>query len=313
MRIGLDAMGGDFAPDIIIAGTVNVLPLLDPTSTLVLFGDKRKIDELLPQELISDARIETVNTTQTIEMGESPAQAFSRKPDSSISVGFQYLKEGRIDGFASAGNTGAMLVGSMTTVKQIEGLIRPAITSPLVSIDGSRLTILDVGLNVDCKPEVLCQYGILGSIYARWVNGIENPRVALLNIGEEPDKGNILTRATYPLMANSPQMNFVGNIEAGQLLRGDIADVIVCDGFTGNNVIKQYEGVYDLMESQGIHLPVIEGMNYENIGGTPILGINSNVIIGHGRSSQRAITNMILQTERTIAAELVSKFKEAFS
>ena len=311
MRIGIDAMGGDYAPQVTVAGTISALPMLSSGSTIVLFGNKKQIKQLLPEGI--DSRIEIVNAPEVIGMGESPAQAFARKPQSSIAVGFHYLQERRIDGLASAGNTGAMLVGSMATVKQIEGLIRPAIASPIMTAKGGYVTLLDVGLNVDCKPEVLCQYGILGSIYASQLYGIENPKVALLNIGEEPEKGNILTKATYPLMAESKAMNFVGNIEAGHIIDGDEADVIVCDGFVGNNVLKQYEGLYELLKNQGMDIPLVEGMNYENIGGTPVLGINSNVIIGHGKSSQQAIINMILQTERTIAADLVSKFKEAFN
>ena len=304
-------MGGDFAPRVTVEGAVDALPLLAPGSIIVLFGDKKRIEELLPEG--TGSRIEIVDAPEVIEMGESPAQAFNRKPQSSISVGFQHLHQEQIDGFASAGNTGAMLVGSVSTVKQIEGIIRPAIASPIMTVKGGCATLLDVGLNVDCKPEVLYQYGILGSIYTHQLYGIENPRVALLNIGEEPEKGNILTKATYPLMAESKAMNFVGNIEAGHLIAGDEADVIVCDGFVGNNVIKQYEGIYELLKGHGVDIPSVEGMNYENIGGTPVLGINSNVIIGHGKSSRQAIVSMILQTEKTIAAGLVSKFKEAFS
>jgi len=313
MRIGIDAMGGDFAPRITVAGTVSALSLLMPDSTLVLFGDQKQIEALLPAQVVSDPRIEVVDASEVIEMGESPAQAFGRKSNSSIAVGFQHLQQGLIDGFASAGNTGAMLVGAMATVKQIEGLSRPGIASSIKTISGSPVTILDVGLNVDCKPEVLFQYGILGSIYARQLHGIENPRVALLNIGEEPEKGNIATKTAYPLMQESKQMNFVGNIEASHILNGDFADVIVCDGFVGNTIIKQYEGIFELLVNQGVSLPIMEGMNYENVGGTPVLGVNANVIIGHGKSSQKAIVNMILQTEKTIAAGLVTKFKEAFN
>ncbi len=315
MRIGLDAMGGDYAPGVTVAGALAALERLDSGTTLVLFGDESLLRSQDPEGRLNHPRLEIVHTTQTIEMGEHPAKAFSQKSDSSIHVGFCHLAAGKIAGFASAGSTGAMMVGCMMATGQLEGVIRPAIATVFGTADGGWLVLLDAGLNADCKPEVLVQYGLIGSIYARTI-GIENPRVALLNIGEEPGKGNILTKATYPLMAEEGDkgtFRFVGNVEGKELLTGRVADVVVCDGFSGNNLLKTFEGFYDLMREQEIEHPLLEGLNYENIGGTPVLGIGANVIIGHGCSTAKAITNMILQTERVAQSDMVSQFKKAFS
>jgi glycerol-3-phosphate acyltransferase PlsX len=251
-----------------------------------------------------------VATTEVITMSDHPAQAFNRKPDSSLTVGFGHLKEGRIDGFASAGNTGAMLVGSMYTVRAIEGIIRPTISSHIPVVDGRTALLLDVGLNVDVRADVLEQYGLLGSIYAEKVLGIENPRVALLNIGEEKEKGNLTTKAAYDLMEGSTKYNFVGNVEGKHLFTGEVADVIVCDGFIGNIVLKQAESMYDIIKHFGIPSnSFFDGTNYENIGGTPVLGVNAVVTVGHGRSNPLAICNMILQTERTARSGFVETIK----
>ena len=228
-------MGGDFAPRTVVLGAISASRKLAQDSRIVLFGDKSRIEEILAEENCPDGTFDIVHTSEVIEMGDNPTQAFSKKTDSSIVVGFNHLLEGKIDGFASAGSTGAMMVGCMYTVKQIEGVIRPTISALFPTIDGSEALLLDVGLNVDCKPDVLYQYGIIGSTYAKSVMGKANPRVALLNIGEEKEKGNQQTKATYELMDNSTDFNFVGNIEAKHLFDSSVADVIVCDGFVGQH------------------------------------------------------------------------------
>lgn len=316
MRIGLDAMGGDFAPQVTVEGAHRALARLSPGTTLVLFGDRELLKAEDTYGVLDDPRIEVVHTTETIGMGDHPVKAFAQKEDSSIVVGFRHLCNGDISGFASAGSTGAMMVGCMQGVGQIEGVIRPAIATAFKTVTGSDVLLLDVGLNADCKPEVLAQYGMIGSIYARETLGIENPRVALLNIGEESEKGNLLTKATYPLMAERGEAgdyNFVGNVEGKHLLTAGVADVIVCDGFAGNTLLKTLEGFHHILSSQAIQTPLVEGLNYENVGGTPVLGINSTVIIGHGCSSAKAIENMILLTERAARTDMVSQFKKAFN
>ncbi len=306
-------MGGDYAPQAVVSGAILASRLVGPQSRIVLFGDKPRIEEILARENCPADTFDIVHTTEVIEMGDNPAQTFRQKPDSSIAVGFRYLTEGKIDGFASAGSTGAMMVGCMYTVKQIEGIIRPAISSVIPTIDGGEVMLLDVGLNVDCKPEVLYQYAVIGNLYAKGVLGKENPRVALLNIGEEKEKGNLQTKAAYELMDGSRDFNFVGNIEAKHLFSGKIADVVVCDGFAGNTIIKQVEGVYSMAMQQGLENTYFNLLNYETVGGTPVLGINAPVLIGHGCSSAEAIKNMVLQTERTIEARLDAKLRERFS
>jgi len=311
MRIGIDIMGGDFAPDVTVKGAIEALKELTDDTVVVLFGDETKINDLLQNETYNSNKIDIVSTSQVIEMGEHPVKTFTQKRDSSISVGFKHLAKGDIEGFAGAGNTGAMLVGAMHSVQQIPGIIRPCITSPMPKMAGGQNTILDVGLNPDCRPDVLYQYGILGSLYAEHVNGIKNPRVALLNIGSEEEKGNLLTTATFKLMKGTKDFNFVGNIEGNDIFTEDKSDVIVCDGFTGNVVLKEAEAFYSLMKKRGYNDEYFNRFNPEIYGGTPILGINSTVIIGHGASSTLAIKNMILHTKHVAEVKLSEKIKEA--
>ena len=305
-------MGGDFAPEAAVQGAVLALEAIGPDSRIVLFGDEAKIKAVLEAEGCSAERFDIVATTEVIEMGDHPAKAFQAKADSSITVGFGYLAKGAIDGFASAGSTGAMMVGSMYAVKPIEGVIRPAISSIVPTIAGRPALLLDVGLNVDCKPEVLAQYGLIGSIYAEAVLGIGKPRVAVLNIGEEETKGNAQTKAPYELLKEDGRINFVGNVEGSYIFTGQVADVIVCDGFVGNTVLKMAEGLYRINKKLGGGNAFWDAMNYENVGGTPVLGVNAPVIIGHGISSARAIKSMILSTEQCIKADLTVKLQHAF-
>ena len=220
--------------------------------------------------------------------------------------------KGAIDGFASAGSTGAMMVGSMYAVKPIEGVLRPTISSIVPTASGRPALLLDVGLNVDCKPEVLAQYGLIGSIYAEAVLGIERPRVAVLNIGEEETKGNAQSKAAYELLKAEPRIRFVGNVEGSHIFSGKVADVIVCDGFVGNTVLKMAEGLYRINKALGGGNVFWDSMNYENVGGTPVLGVNAPVIIGHGCSSPKAIRSMILSTEQVIKARLTAKLQQVF-
>lgn len=309
MRIGVDAMGGDFAPENVVLGAILAQPQLSKEDKIVLFGDERAIQAILEREKVDPALFDIVPTTEVIEMGEHPAKAFQQKSDSSITVGFMALAKGKIHGFCSAGSTGAMMVGTMFTVKTIEGVIRPCISTFIPLENGGVGFLVDAGLNADCKPEVLDQFAILGSTYAKHVMGVDNPRVALLNIGEEPEKGNIMSQEAHKLLLENKHINFVGNIEGNKLFSGKIADVIVCDGFTGNIVLKQAEAMYILVKKQGLQNDYFDRFNYELYGGTPVLGVNAPVVIGHGHSSPKAVANMILQTEHVIAAGLVEKIK----
>ncbi len=311
MRIGIDLMGGDFAPRATTLGSVLAKNNLPADVQLVLIGDQEQILPILAESGASPSDFDLIHTSEVIEMGEHPAKAFSKKPESSIGLGFKLLKEGKLDGFASAGNTGAMLVGSMFTVNVVPGILRPAICATIPQLDGGVAVLLDVGINADCKPEVLLQYAIIGSIYAEKVLHIDQPRVSLLNIGSEEEKGNILAKTSHEAMKNNPSIHFIGNIEGNELLNSK-ADVIVCDGFTGNVVLKQAEGFYATMRKRGIQDSFFDRFNFENYGGTPILGVNATVVIGHGISNEIAIKNMILQTYEVARAQFVKRINETF-
>jgi phosphate acyltransferase len=311
MKLGIDIMGGDFAPVETIHGAILALQELPSDVELVLIGDKEAIAPVLKEKGIEENRFAIVHASEVIGMGEHPTKAISQKPNSSIAVGFGLLKEGRIDAFASAGNTGAMLVGAMFSVKPIPGIIRPSLTTIVPQEDGSMGILLDIGANADCKPEVLHQFGVLGSLLAEHVYNIPSPKVGLLNIGEEEEKGSIVSQAAHQLLKGSGDINFIGNIEGRDLFNGK-ANVMVCDGFTGNIVLKLAESFYELVRKRGVRNEFFERFNYENYGGTPILGINSTVVIGHGISNAKAIKNMVLLTKEVTEAKLSEKIKEAF-
>ena len=279
---------------------------------IVLIGDEEQINSGLIERNIDLALFEIIHAPEVITFHDHPTRALSKKPNSSISVGFIKLAKEEVNAFASTGNTGAMLVGSMYRLNTIPGIIRPCITSTLPAIDGSKTILLDVGSNADCKSDVLYQFAVLGSLYSQHVHNIENPRVALLNIGEEESKGNLLTIATYKLLTESDEINFIGNIEGRHIFSGK-ADVIVCDGFTGNVVLKQAEGIYSLMKKRGINDEYFDRFNYENYGGTPILGVKGNVIIGHGISNDIAVKNMILHAYELANSGLAMKVNDAFN
>jgi phosphate acyltransferase len=311
MKIGLDVMGGDFAPDAVIEGAVDSLAHLAKDEILVLLGKEALILSQLSKMSVEPSLFEIVNTTEVIEMADHPAKAFSQKKNSSIAVGYGMLKSGLINGFCSAGNTGAMLVGASYTVNVIPGVFRPALATLIPCVTGRSSVILDVGLNPDCKPDVLLQYGILGSIFAHDVLEIPNPTVGLLNIGEEETKGTSAVKTAFELMREHPGLNFSGNIEGNLLFTEKMPDVIVCDGFVGNIVLKQTEAFHAVCKLKNISDPFFDQLDFENIGGTPVVGINANVVIGHGISKRKAIMNMILQTRAVVHADLAQRIKEA--
>lgn len=312
MKIGIDILGGDFAPDANVAGAILAKSLLPAEVKLVLFGDREITLACLSKFGGNPSDFEIVHAPDVITMHDHPTRAIPNKPNSSIAVGFEYLAKQEINVFASTGNTGAMLVGAIYKINTIPGIIRPCITSVLPTISGGNSILLDVGSNADCKADVLYQFGVLGSLYAKNVYGIENPKVGLLNIGEEETKGNLLTLATYKLLKESDEINFVGNVEGRDIFTG-YADVIVCDGFTGNVVLKEAEGIYTLMKKRGIKDEYFDRFNYENYGGTPILGVKGNVIIGHGISNDKAVKSMILHSYEVAKSGLATKVNEAFN
>ncbi|MDX1314352.1 MAG: phosphate--acyl-ACP acyltransferase [Eudoraea sp.] len=307
MRIGVDVMGGDYAPGAVLEGAADALGHLSSDERIVLVGDKEVIENKLLSDGIDVSLFEVLHSSEVINMEEHPAKAFAQKKESSISVGYRALKKGDIHGFCSAGNTGAMLVGASYSVNVIPGVFRPALATLLPATDGRYSVILDVGLNPDTKPDVLLQYALLGSIYARYVLDIEKPEVGLLNIGEEESKGSIAVKASYELLKDNPAVNFTGNIEANSLFTSGMPDVIVCDGFAGNIVIKQAEAFHSIYKERGLKDEYFDKLDFENIGGTPVVGINANVVIGHGVSRRKAIMNMILQTRDVVKANLAQK------
>ena len=311
MRIGVDILGGDYAPEATIQGSILAYHELKDKATLVLFGDQAKIEEVCAKHNFDPSVFEIVHTTENIGMDEYPAKAFKEKPNASIVLGFKYLQAGKINGFGSAGNTGAMLVGAMHIVKSVPGIIRPCIAAPIPKDSDKPTLVLDAGINPDCKPDVLYQYGILGSLYAQWVYNIENPRVALFNIGAEEEKGNLQTKAAYQAMKGTKDFNFVGNVEGTELFSNDV-DVIVCDGFVGNTILKEAEAFYKLIRQRNIKDSFFDKWDFTRYGGTPVLGINAPAIIAHGVSNDVAIKNMIRHTTDVVESNLSAKIKQAF-
>ena len=312
MKIGLDVMGGDFAPAATIEGAILALEKIEQVDQIVLFGPQEVIQKELLDRKADPKAFSIVHAPDIIGMGEKPIKAYTQKPESSISKGLKCLKHREIDSFASAGNSGATMVGAMYSVSNIPGVIRPC-TLTLVPKETQGMNVmLDIGTNPDVKPDVLYQFAILGSIYSQYILGIKDPKVGLLNVGEEEEKGNLTCQAAFPLMKDSKDFNFYGNVEGRDLFK-DKADVIVCDGFTGNIVLKALEAVYRQMMKRGLMDEFFDRFNYENYGGSPILGVNAPVIIGHGISSSRAIMNMILLSKEIHDIGLTKKIKRAMS
>jgi glycerol-3-phosphate acyltransferase PlsX len=313
MKIAVDAMGGDFAPEAIVEGVLLAAAELPEHVTIVLIGRQSSVKPLLQNQTPEAvARIELVNADDVIDMSEHPTKALSQKPNSSIGVGFKLLKDRQIDAFCSAGNTGAMHVGALFSIKAIEGILRPCIAGFVPQVTGGYAIMLDIGANADCKPEVLEQFGHVGSIYAEHVFGIDRPRVALMNIGSEEQKGSLIAQAAHQLLNDNQHINFVGNIEGGDFFDGK-ADVIVTDGFTGNVLFKLGESFYQVANKRGLQDEFLDKTNYESVGGSPILGVNGNVIIAHGISSPLAIKNMIALAIRQVESDSYVKIAQALS
>jgi glycerol-3-phosphate acyltransferase PlsX len=321
-RIALDAMGGDNAPHEIVVGAVESAAGLGDVQVL-LVGQLSKIQEVLdslPKDLKNDAqkaiesgKLEIVHAPDNVEMDESPVDAVRRKKDCSINVAMRLVKEGRADAFVSAGNSGAVATSAIFNLGRIPGVMRPAIATVLPTrIPRRPILVLDAGANMDCHPDWLVQFAIMGNAYSKAVIGRTTPKVGLVSIGTEDCKGNEMTKQTFPLLKEVRDINFVGNIEGHDLFKGQM-DVAVCDGFVGNVLLKQAESLYHIMKKMGVENRFLDGLNYESVGGTPVLGINAPVIIGHGCSTPLAIKNMILQTEKTIKADLATKLKNVFN
>ncbi|MCC6384752.1 MAG: phosphate acyltransferase PlsX [Bacteroidia bacterium] len=312
MRIGVDIMGGDYAPQETIAGSIEALNELGNSARIVLIGDSHLIYSELKRHNCPVEPFEIIHAPQTVTFNDSPTKALVQKPESGIAIGFRMLAEKKIDAFASAGNTGVMMVGAKFSVKTIPGIIRPTISSLIPKEKGGFGIILDVGINADCKPEMLQQFALVGSLYAEHILQIKNPKVGLMNIGEEEEKGDLLTHAAFALLRQTAEINFIGNVE-GRDLFNDKADVIVCDGFTGNVILKQAESFYTLVKKRNINDPYFNRFDFENYGGTPLLGVNATVVVAHGISKSRAIKNMIKLSYEVAVAGLHQKIATALT
>ena len=309
MNIGIDMMGGDYAPLEAVKGVQLYLSGQTKPARLFLIGDKIQIEQLLADQKIPAVTIQVVHSEEVIGMQEHPTKALKEKKKSSIAIGFQLLASGKMDAFISAGNTGAMLVGALFSIKALEGVIRPTISSIIPKADGGTGLLLDVGLNTDCKPEQLNQFAIMGSVYAQLILGIDQPKVGLINVGEEEGKGNLLSQSTFPLLKNNKHINFIGNIEGRDVLLPK-ADVMVCDGFTGNIILKLAESLYEISKEMNVKEEFFERFNFEIYGGTPVLGVAKPVIIGHGISGAIAFKNMIQLAQMMIEKDVMQKMKE---
>ena len=309
MVIGIDMMGGDYAPQQTLLGVDLFLADATPDIQLLLIGD----EEIMRQHFsVVPPNVSFLHTSEVIDMHESPTRALRDKPNSSVSMGLQLLGNGMINAFISAGNTGAVMVGVFYTIRAIEGVLRPTISTVIPKVQGGYGLILDVGLQADCKPENLLQNAILGSIYAQNILEIENPTVALINIGEEEGKGSLLAQAAYKLLKERKLINFTGNIEGRAIFTGK-ADVMVCDGFTGNIILKLGESIFDIAKSRSLNEDdYFKRFDFEMYGGTPVLGIDKPVIVGHGISTSKAFKNMILLAAKMIETKLLEKMKEKF-
>ncbi len=326
MKIAVDAFGGDNAPHEIVKGCVAAIQEID--DDIIMVGREQEIADILRNEAVPEGRITICNASEVIETGDHPVEAVRHKKDSSLVVSLRLVKEGKADAVVSAGNTGAYLAGAFRILGRMKGIKRPALTTVMPTVGKNPGVLLDVGANADCRPQHLVQFAQMGSIYASSVLNIENPRVALLNIGAEEAKGNALTKEAHQLLKQE-NLNFMGNIEPRYVLSGS-ADVVVCDGFTGNVVIKLIEGTASTLFSMlkqvffksfatklaaGILKPGLKSiknqMDYSAYGGAPFLGIDGVVFKAHGSSDRVAIANCIKAASRYLSAGVNDKIKAA--
>ncbi len=325
MRIGIDAMGGDHAPASNVGGGVDAAHLW-PDLEVVLIGVESRIREELDREKKPPKNLSVVHAAEIVEMDEHPAQALRKKRDSSLGVATRMQHEGQLDAFISAGNTGAVMAFSLTGLGRLEGVERPAIAT-LMPTEHGTCVVLDVGANLDSKPIHLAQFGVMGSLFTKYALGRDQPKVGLLSVGEESTKGDALTVRAHELLAKT-NLNFMGNVEGRDILKGK-ADVVVCDGFVGNVILKFTESVMSMLETSilkyvytsiraraGVFLmrPVLrrfaKDLDYEEYGGAPLLGIRGTVIICHGRSSGKAIRNAVRVARLVVEQGVNEKIKE---
>lgn len=330
-RIAVDAMGGDNAPETVVEGTVQALRQAEDETTILLVGPEERLhQELSDHQSTPVGRIGILDAPEVIGMGEAPSRAVKKKTDSSIHRGLSAHHENKADAFVSAGNTGAVMGAAMFILDRIPGVERPSIAGFFPTLRGASV-VLDIGSNVDCRPAHLLQFARMGTVYARQILKKETPSVGLLNIGEEPGKGNEQVKEAYDLLEGANDLNFAGNVEGGDLLFY-AADIIVCDGFVGNVLLKFGESMTtvlsDMSEQEmnrqglspneqklvaGVLGEVQKGFDPEAQGGAPLLGVNGNVLVGHGRSTPNAIAQMIHSARTLASADVVEALQSAFA
>ena len=327
-RIVVDAMGGDFAPANAVLGATEAFSE-KKNFDLFLVGKEKQISEVLSSNNLSFPKDFIVNAAEVIEMGDSPAASLKTKPDSSIVIGAQLVRDKKADAFVSAGNTGAMMAASTLIIGRIPGLGRPTIGAEMPNVNGI-CYLYDVGASKDSKPIHLFEYAVMGTIFAKEMGSISNPKVGVLSMGEEEGKGNEVTEAAAKLLKDS-KLNFIGNVEGRDILAGNV-DVVVCDGYVGNIILKFGESVPKLLKhlltktaeksffdkimiglSKSSLKKSLKSLDYQEYGGVPLLGVNGISIIGHGSSSVRAIKNMVLRANEMHQKQLVQKMTKAIS
>ena len=327
IRIVVDAMGGDEAPLNDVSGSIIAAELKPDTLEIILVGKEKLIKDELLKHKVSLSNISIINADEVITMEDSPTDSLKSKPDSSINVGINLVKDKKADAFVSAGNTGAVMTASILRLGRLEGVGRPTIGS-LFPTDFGKTMVFDVGASVDCKAKHLLEFAVMGNIYMKSIYNVSSPKIGLLSVGEEKSKGDTLTLEAYELLEKS-DMNFIGNVEGRDVLRGK-ADVIVCDGFVGNVILKFAESVLDVIKGKfrayaekgffkkiwigmmygTLKNVVLKDFDYQEYGGVPLLGVNGVTIIGHGKSSPIAIKNMILKAEEMVSKRVNEKIRE---
>jgi glycerol-3-phosphate acyltransferase PlsX len=320
MRIAVDASGGDYAPYEIVKGVIKAAQELKDKGVEIILVGKRPVLHVQAGRHLKKLNISIVHAPQNIEFNEHPMEALRNKPKSSIAVGTMLVKEGKADAFVSAGSTGAVLCAAYLLLGKIEGIERPALGSIIKLVPHAPALLLDAGANSDCRPQHLVEFARLGNIYAKYVMGVETPRIALMSNGEEETKGNKLVVETHQLLKVAPGLKFIGNVEGHDLVRNS-ADVIVTDGFTGNVLIKAFEGLGDSIikirqvgqaVSSASHLRgralladvgmghMAKSMDFREYGGACLLGVKGTIIVSHGRSRAKAMKNAIFTAKRTV-------------
>lgn len=327
-KIAVDVMGGDHAPEEILKGCIKAIK--DVTSTLVLVGNEKAIKEILSSYTYDTTRVEIVHAEEVITMEDSPVVAIRQKKQSSMVIGLKLLKDKQVDGFVSAGSSGALLTGATLIVGRIKGVDRPAL-APLIPTKTGVALLIDAGANADAKPIYLQQFARMGQVFMEQCIGIQHPKVGLINIGVEEEKGNQLTKEAYKLLAEDETIHFYGNVEARDITEGKV-DILVCDGFVGNIILKFMEGfgkwiltmlkkefmkniktkLAAMLLKKGIY-NIKDKFNYSTKGGAPFLGVNGLVVKTHGSSKEQEIYSTILQTEGFIKDQLVDKIKSNLS